>query len=87
MFVVVLDALELALLGTGGNFGSLARARREGSYSAMMGGIVVTYIFTVLASLGLTTYPRDRGGEGWNGARRRFVSRGSLGNLRCSWVD
>jgi hypothetical protein len=63
-------APELALLGIGGNLDALARARRESSYSVQTGGIVVTYTSTVLASLGLNTYLRDKGGEGWSGARR-----------------
>ena len=61
-------APELALLGIGGNLGALARARRESSYSVQTGGIVVPYSSTVLASLGLNTYLRDKCGEGWDGA-------------------
>ena len=40
MVMFVLEALELALLGIGGNFDTLARARRESSYSCIVGGVV-----------------------------------------------
>jgi len=33
-------------------------------------GIVRTSLISVLASLGLNTFPRGRGGESWGGARR-----------------
>ena len=33
-------------------------------------------LMSVLASLGLNTYTRERGGEGWDGARRWIVPRG-----------
>ena len=69
-------------MGIGGNFDTLARARREGSYSCERGGEVENIFISVLASLGLNTYPRDKGGKGWDGARRRFGPRGSCGILR-----
>ena len=52
MVMVVLEALELALLGVASLNSKGSDARREGSYSVQTGGIVVTYICTVLASLG-----------------------------------
>ena len=63
MVMVVLEALELALLGVASLNSKGSDARREGSYSVQTGGIVVTYICTVLASLGLNTYLRGKGGE------------------------
>ena len=74
-------------MGIGGNFTRLADARREGSYSVKCRGIVVTYSFTVLASLGLNTYPREKGGEGWSGARRRNAPPRSFDFLRISRTE
>ena len=82
MVMVVLEALELALLGVASLNSKGSDARREGSYSVQTGGIVVRYISTVLASLGLNTYLRDKGGEGWDGARRCILPRGSCEILK-----
>ena len=52
MVMVVLEALELALLAMAGWDNEGSDARKVSSYSVQTGGIVVTYICTVLASLG-----------------------------------
>ena len=56
-------APDLALLGVVESHSKGNDARRESSYSVQTGGIVVTYSCTVLASLGLNTYLRGKGGE------------------------
>ena len=43
--------------------------------------------FSVLAALGLNIYLRDKGAEGWDGARRRILPRGSCEILRSRLID
>ena len=50
-------------MGIAGNFDTLARARREGSYSCDTGGEVEKISCSVLASLGLNTYTRGKAGR------------------------
>ena len=50
-------------MGIGGNFTRLADARREGSYSWNVGGVVEKSSCSVLASLGLNTYTRGKAGR------------------------
>ena len=50
-------------------------------------GIVRTSLISLLASLGLNTHPRGKGGQGCETARRRIVPRGSCEILRSSVID
>ena len=63
IFFFEIEVPEVALLGIGRNFSCVPGARREGSYSWIMGGDVENVFLSVLASLGLNTYLRDKGGE------------------------
>jgi len=70
--VVVLEALELALFALARWHCKGSKAHNEGSYSQNIGGKVVRSRFTDLAPLGLNSYSRDRGGEGWDGRGGAF---------------
>ena len=67
-----MEALELALFALARWRCKGSKALNEASYSQNMGGNFRNTKSTVLAPLGLNSYSRDEGGEGWDGRGGAF---------------
>ena len=72
------ESLGAAVWGIALIYAADASTRKQKTRGVEAAGDVENVFLSVLATLGLNTYLRDKGGEGWDGARRRFARRVSL---------